>query len=71
MRRHAHHHHTAQWAIRSEFVPRRDGPLRLEQAFRILLASVTQEDSISHHHDGSPRHESGPLCPRLDEQAES
>ena len=31
------------WVIHSTFVPRRDGPRRLEQAFEILLGSPTDD----------------------------
>ena len=37
MRRKSREPRPAGWAIHSAFVPRRDGPRRLEQAFQVLL----------------------------------
>ena len=41
MRRKSREPHPAGWAIHSAFVPRRDGPRRLEQAFQVLLGAET------------------------------
>ena len=37
MRRKSREPRPAGWAVHSAFVPRRDGPRRLEQAFQVLL----------------------------------
>src|SRR3954468_6688402 len=39
MRRQPHEPRPPEWVIHSTFVPRRDGPRRLGQAFQILLGS--------------------------------
>ena len=56
------------WVIHSAFVPRRDGPRRFEQAFRVLLdaggdvgGSPTDNQEIDH--------ESRRLCQGLDREA--
>ena len=39
MRRRTREPRPAGWAVHSAFVPRRDGPRRLEQAFQVLLGA--------------------------------
>ena len=39
MRRQTRQPRPPGWVIHSTFVPRRDGPRRLEQAFQVLLGS--------------------------------
>jgi hypothetical protein len=56
------------WAIRSAFVPRRDGPRRLEQAFQVLLDSAAGVDSSSTT-DEEIDHESRRVCQGLDREA--
>ena len=49
MRRDPHGPRPPQWVVHSTFVPRRDGPRRLGQAFRILLGSpAVIRDALSH-----------------------
>ena len=57
------------WVIHSTFVPRRDGPRRLEQAFEILLGSSPPDQSNTSSQDRSEPHESRDLRPSLDRQA--
>ena len=57
------------WVIHSTFVPRRDGPRRLEQAFEVLLGSPAPDQFNTSSQDRSERHESGDLRPGLDRQA--
>lgn len=68
MRRKSREPHPSAWVIHSAFVPRRDGPRRLEQAFRVLLdaggdvgSSPTNNQEIDH--------ESRRLCQGLDREA--
>jgi hypothetical protein len=68
MRRKSREPRPVGWAIRSAFVPRRDGPRRLEQAFQVLLdaalgvgSSSTSEEEIDH--------ESRRVCQGLDREA--
>ena len=44
MRRKSREPRPAGWVIHSTFVPRRDGPRRLEQAFQVLLDARTGAD---------------------------
>ena len=60
-----------EWTIRSTFVPRRDGPRRLEQAFQILLGSPEANQINSSLQNGRERDESGHLRPGLDREAGS
>ncbi len=57
------------WVIHSTFVPRRDGPRRLTQAFEILLGSLPTTHLNNSLQDGSEDHESRDLRPRLDREA--
>lgn len=58
-----------EWVIHSAFVPRRDGPRRLEQAFEILLGSPARHRINGSYPDRSADHESRDLRPGLDRQA--
>jgi hypothetical protein len=68
MRRKSREPHPDGWAIHSAFVPRRDGPRRLEQALRVLLAAGAGVGSSSTT-DEEPDHESRRLCQGLDREA--
>jgi hypothetical protein len=57
------------WVIHSTFVPRRDGPGRLEQAFEILLGSPSSDQFNPPLQNRSKRDESGDLRPSLDREA--
>jgi hypothetical protein len=57
------------WVIQSTFVPRRDGPRRLEQAFAILLGSPTHDRISTSFENWSEHDESGDLRPGLDREA--
>jgi len=57
------------WAIHSEFVPRRDGPRRLEQAFRALLDADPGAGGVPPTSDQEIEHESRRLCQGLDREA--
>src|SRR5512135_326766 len=57
------------WVIHSTFVPRRDGPRRLEQAFEILLGSPTHDRLNTSFQNRSEPDESGHLRPGLDREA--
>jgi hypothetical protein len=57
------------WVIHSTFVPRRDGPRRFEQAFRILLESPEANQLNPSLQNGRGRDESGHLRPGLDREA--
>jgi hypothetical protein len=59
----------AAWAIQSTFVPCRDGPRRLEQAFLALLDDRTGADGIVTSTDEEIHHESRRLCQGLDREA--
>ena len=69
MRRQPRQPRPPEWVIHSTFVPRRDGPRRLEQAFEILLGSPLVLASIRTYPDRSADHESRDLRPGLDRQA--
>jgi hypothetical protein len=56
-------------AIRSTFVPCRDGPRRLEQAFLVLLDTRTGAVGIVPSTDEEDHHESRRLCQGLDREA--
>jgi hypothetical protein len=68
MRRQPNETRPPEWVIRSTFVPRRDGPRRLGQAFQLLLGPppVPRTDPV--HLDRSADHESRDLCQGLDRQ---
>ena len=57
------------WVIHSTFVPRRDGPRRLGQAFEVLLGPPTSERFHVSFQNRSERHESSDLRPGLDREA--
>ncbi len=57
------------WVVHSTFVPRRDGPRRLAQAFEILLGSPSSPHLNNSSRDRSEDHESRDLRPRLDREA--
>jgi hypothetical protein len=59
------------WAIHSEFVPRRDGPRRLERAFQALLYAETGAGGIPPSAEEEIDHESRHLCQGLDREAGS
>ena len=58
-----------EWVIRSTFVPRRDGPGRLEQAFEILLGSPARPRINGSYPDRRADHEGRDLRQGLDRQA--
>ena len=70
MRRNSREPHPDGWAIHSAFVPRRDGPRRLEQAFRVLLEAGAGV-GISSTADERSDHESRRLCQGVDREAGS
>ena len=69
MRRKSRVPRPAGWAIHSAFVPRRDGPRRLEQAFRALLDADPGADGVPPTTDQEIEHESRRLCQGLDREA--
>ncbi len=68
MRRNSRDLHPDGWSIHSAFVPRRDGPRRLEQAFRVLLEAGAGVGIPSTTDEGSD-HESRRVCQGLDREA--
>ena len=68
MRRKSRESHPDGWAIHSAFVPRRDGPRRLEQAFQFLLEAGVVVGNSSTTDEGVD-HESRRLCQGLDREA--
>ena len=68
MRRKSREPHPSGWVIHSAFVPRRDGPRRLEQAFRVLLDATGDVCSSPTNNQGID-HESRRLCQGLDREA--
>jgi hypothetical protein len=69
MRRRTRESRPAGWAIHSAFIPRRDGPRRLEQAFRILLGADAGAGGMPPPTEGKIDHESCRLCQGLDREA--
>ena len=69
MRRNSRKSRPAGWTVHSAFVPRRDGPRRLEQAFRILLGAESGAGGISASTDEEIVHESRHLCQGFDREA--
>ena len=69
MRRKSREPRPAGWAIHTAFVPRRDGPRRLEQAFRALLDADPGAGAIPPTTDQEIEHESRRLCQGLDREA--
>lgn len=53
------------WHVRSIYVRHRDGPRRLEQAFRLLLGPARPPQAATFT-DGRTDHANSHLCPRLD-----
>ena len=68
MRRKSREPHPGGWAIHSTFIPRRDGPRRLEQAFQVLLDAGAGVGSASQT-DEEIDHESRRVCQGLDREA--
>jgi hypothetical protein len=68
MRRNSREPRGAGWVVHSAFVPRRDGPRRLEQAFQFLLAE-SGAVGIPASTDEEPDHESRHLCRGVDREA--
>jgi hypothetical protein len=68
MRRKSREPRPSGWAIHSASVPRRDGPRRLEQAFRVLLDAGADVGSSPAYNEDSD-HESRRLCQGLDREA--
>ena len=58
MRRNSRKPRRAGWVVHSAFVPRRDGPRRLEQAFQILLDAGLGAGCIPATTDEDCNHES-------------
>lgn len=69
MRRQPHQTRPPGWVIHSTFVPRRDGPRRLEQAFKILIGSPSFDQFNPSLQNRSKQDESGDLRPGLNRQA--
>jgi hypothetical protein len=68
MRRNSREPRPAGWVVHSAFVPRRDGPRRLEQAFRLLLGAESGAGGIPANADEEDGHESRRLCQGLDRE---
>jgi hypothetical protein len=68
MRRKSREPRPAGWAIHSAFVPRRDGPSPLEQAFQVLL-DAEAAGGIPRTSNQEVDHESRHLCQGLDREA--
>jgi hypothetical protein len=60
--------HPAGWVVHSAFVPRRDGPRRLEQAYQFLLGPGPGPGGIPSTSEGRSDHESRSLCQGLDRE---
>jgi hypothetical protein len=69
MRRKSREPRPAGWAIHTAFVPRRDGPRRLEQAFWALLDTDPGAGCIPSTSEQEIEHESRRLCQGLDREA--
>jgi hypothetical protein len=69
MRRQPRQPRPPAWVIHSTFVPRRDAPRRLAQAFEVLLGSPTSDQLIPSIPNRSVHDESGHLRPSLDREA--
>lgn len=69
MRRKSRKPRPVGWVVHSAFVPRRDGPRRLEQAFQILLDPDSGAGDFTVTIDEESNHESGCLCQSLDREA--
>jgi hypothetical protein len=71
MRRNSRKPRRAGWVVHSAFVPRRDGPRRLEQALQILLGAASGAVRIPTTIDEERDHESRRLCQGVDREAGS
>jgi hypothetical protein len=69
MRRKSREPRPSGWAIHSAFVPRRDGPRRLEQALQVLLDADPGAGGIPPTPKQEIEHESRRLCQGLDREA--
>ena len=69
MRRKSREPHPDGWVIHSAFVPRRDGPRRLEQAIQILLGFDAGAGGVATNSEGELEHEGRRLCQGLDREA--
>ncbi len=69
MRRRTREPRPAGWAIHSAFVPRRDGPRRLEQAIQVLLGTDPGPCGNLTIAEGETDHESRRLCQGFDREA--
>lgn len=69
MRRRTREPSPAGWVVHSAFVPRRDGPRRLEQAFQVLLGVAPGVSGAVPTREGGIDHESRRLRQSLDREA--
>ena len=69
MRRKSRKPRPVGWVVHSAFVPRRDGPRRLEQAFRVLLGADSSAGGFPTTTDEDCDHESRRLCQGVDREA--
>jgi hypothetical protein len=69
MRRKSREPRPVGWVVHSAFVPRRDGPRRLEQAFQVLLDSESGAGGIPANAYEGTDHESRRLCQGVDREA--
>ena len=65
MRQHPNDPRRPEWQILSTFVRHRDGPRRLEQAFRLLLGPARPPEAATPT-EGRSDHARSDLRPRLD-----
>ena len=68
MRRNPRKPRRAGWVVHSAFVPRRDGPRRLEQALQVLLDADPGAGGIPPTIEQEIEHESRRLCQGLDRE---
>jgi hypothetical protein len=69
MRRKTREPRPAGWVVHTAFVPRHDGPRRLEQAFRVLLGAESGAANVPQMTDEEIDHENCHLCKSLDREA--
>jgi hypothetical protein len=69
MRRRTRESRPAGWTIHSAFVPRRDGPRRLEQAIQVLLGTDPGPCGFPTIAEEETDDESRRLCQGLDREA--
>jgi hypothetical protein len=69
MRRRNREPRPAGWVVHSAFIPRRDGPRRLEQAIQVLLGADPGAGGVATISEGELGHESCRLCQGLDREA--